>query len=360
MARFNRINWFNLHPLLNESCEQLSGAFYKLKSSHDICNLLKVPYSYLIYYIYRMSPTQRYNQFKILKRRGGYRNIHAPCKSLKIVQRKLSQVLYAVYEAKFCVHGFAPSRSIITNAKAHVGKRFILNLDIKDFFSSINFGRVRGLFMAKPYELNPEVATILAQIACFENQLPQGSPCSPIISNLICAKMDSELLRFSKLHKLFYTRYADDLTFSSDRKEVPSALVSSCESGISVSDELRVIIENNGFKINETKVRLADKKQRQEVTGLIVNKKVNVSRKYIRNVRATLHNWEKNGLESVTKTYFDKYVKKTTLPDKESARFLDSLKGKIEFIGSVRGKNDHLYKQLIRKFFDLRQSTKVQ
>lgn len=350
----------NLAPLLYESCEELSKNFQELKSPRDLAQLLQIPYKYLIYYVYGTSSNSRYTKFYIPKKSGGYRTIHSPNGSLGIVQRKLSQVLYAVYKPRSSVHGFAASCSIITNAKSHVGKKFILNLDIKDFFDSINFGRVRGLFIAKPYELDEKVATVIAQICCFDNKLPQGAPTSPIVSNLICARLDSELQRFSSDHGLFYTRYADDITFSSNRKEIPAKLVSYYKKGFSrvvLGEELQSIIKRNGFIINDKKVRLSyNKTQRQEVTGLIVNQKINVSRKYVRNIDGALHAWGKYGLEAATKTYSSKYAKKVTLPQKDTAPFLDSLRGKIEFIGSVRGKSDHLYQKLLSKFNNLRKN----
>ncbi|MBD2345064.1 reverse transcriptase domain-containing protein [Anabaena subtropica] len=347
----------SLSPLLYDSCEDLSSKFLQLKSPRDVARLLQIPYNYLIYAIYRKDESLRYRTFNIPKKSGDYRVISSPHKSLAIIQRKLSQILYAVYKPRPSIHGFAAKRSIITNAQAHTKKKFILNIDIKDFFDSINFGRVRGLFMAKPYELNEKVATILAQICCFNNKLPQGAPSSPIISNLICSKMDSELQRFAKEYSLFYTRYADDLTLSLTRDELPSELVASYKKGFSqvvIGNEVRSIIEQNGFQINNSKVRLAHRTQRQEVTGLIVNKNVNVNRKYIRNIFGTLHAWEKYGLEESVKTYISKYAKQPILSQKDVPTFLDSLRGKIEFVGSVRGKEDPIYQKLLSIFHGLK------
>ncbi len=346
----------NLSPLLANSCEELQKKFYELKCPRDVAQLLQVPYKYLVYYIYKTPLEVRYKKFDIVKKSGGIRVIHSPNRSLKIIQRKLSQVLYAIYKPRPSVHGFAASCSIITNAKLHTKKNFILNVDLKDFFDSINFGRVRGMFSANPYNLDKSVSTVLAQICCFDGKLPQGAPSSPIVSNLVCSKMDSELQRFSKQHGILYTRYADDITFSSNKKELPKELVSSYEKGcgkVVLGDELRIIIENNGFQINPDKVRLAYKTQRQKVTGLVVNKKVNISRVYIRNVQATLHNWETQGFNTVKDKYIAEYAKKRT-NNKDSAPFLDSLRGKIEFIGSVRGKNDYVYQKLLKKFDSLR------
>src|SRR5690606_34283132 len=102
-----------------------------------------------------------------------------------------------------------------TNAAVHKGKRTILNLDLDDFFGQFNFGRVRGYFIAnKHFELDPHIATVIAQIACYENSLPQGSPCSPVIANLITASLDMRLLRLANSCGCSYSRYADDITFS--------------------------------------------------------------------------------------------------------------------------------------------------
>ncbi|MBH8566540.1 RNA-directed DNA polymerase [Nostoc sp. CENA67] len=351
-------NKISLSPLLYESCEDLGKKFKELKSARDVAQILKVPYNYLIYYIYRTSENSKYQTFNLEKKSGGYRTIHCPNNSLEILQRKLSQVLYSVYNPKPCVHGFAANRSIVTNAKVHTRKKFVLNIDIKDFFDAINFGRVRSLFIAKPYQLNKEVATILAQICCFKNKLPQGAPTSPIVSNLICAKMDKELQNFAKENGIFYTRYADDITFSINRENLPSGLVSSYSKGFSkviLGDELRSIIENNGFQINESKVRLAYINQRQEATGLVVNKGVNINRKCIRNLYGTLHAWEKFGLEQAQKTYIFEYAIKPVSPNNKVPPFLDSLRGKIEFIGSVRGKDDPLYRKLLNIFHELKE-----
>lgn len=353
----------DLAPYLYESCEELSKKFHELKTPRDVAQLLQVPYDYLVYYIYRIPSDSRYIKFRVPKRSKGHRTIYSPISSLNIIQRKLSQVLYAIYEPRPCVHGFAASRSIITNAKAHVNKNFVLNIDIKDFFSAINFGRVQGMFIKNPYKLDKKVAAVLSQICCFNKVLPQGAPTSPIISNLICQKLDSELQRFSKQYGLMYTRYADDITLSSNRKELPAPLVSSYKKGcpyVTLGDELRSIIENNGFQINYAKVRLAYKTQRQEVTGLTVNQSVNVNRQFIRNIDGALHAWERHKLKAAIETYNAKYAKKVTLPGKEAAPFLDSIRGKIEFVGSVRGKNDYLYQKLLRKFDELRDRDAMQ
>ena len=212
------------HPVdlrLTLAKEKLSIAFYSLRSPSDVAELLEVKYNDFLYWLYRLPANQRYTPFLIKKRSGSSRLIEAPTRSIKILQQKLNQVLQTVYRPKRCVHGFVEQCSVKTNALCHVRRRYVFNIDIKDFFPSINFGRVRGMFMAKPYNLSPKVATVLAQLCCFNGRLPQGAPTSPTVSNMICAKMDSQLQQLSASHRCTYTRYADDMTFSTSRRSSP-------------------------------------------------------------------------------------------------------------------------------------------
>ncbi|MBS3026588.1 MAG: hypothetical protein HCA25_05695 [Dolichospermum sp. DET50] len=159
-----------LSPSLDKNCDELIKKFYSLRSGRDVARLLEIPYGDLVYYLYVIPYKFRYITFAIKKKLGGERIISTPATSLKLIQKKLNQVLQCVYQVKPSVHGFVKGKNIVTNAKAHVGKRYVLNFDLKDFFVSINFGRVRGMFMALPYALNPEVSTVLAQICCHNNR----------------------------------------------------------------------------------------------------------------------------------------------------------------------------------------------
>jgi RNA-directed DNA polymerase len=128
-----------------------------------------------------------------------------------MLQRKLNQVLQAVYPVKNVVHGFARGRAIVTNARMHVRARHILNINLKDSFPSVNFGRVRGMFLAKPYQLPEPVATVLAQLCTHKNSLAQGAPTSPVVSNMVCARLDSHLKKLARENGCIFSRYADDL-----------------------------------------------------------------------------------------------------------------------------------------------------
>ena len=190
-------------------------------------------------------------------------------------------------------HGFKRKRSIITNARQHRNKRFVFNLDLENFFGTINFGRVRGFFMKdKNFALHPKVATILAQIACYQKALPQGSPCSPVISNLIGHVLDIHLVRLSAQTGCTYTRYADDLTFSTNKQEFPSMVARTAVGSEHVWEpgkELVRLVIRSGFTINAKKTRMQYRDSRQEVTGLVVNSRVNVRHEYRHNVRAMVN-----------------------------------------------------------------------
>ena len=197
---------------LSQDYELLRGGFKALKHPKDIAALLGVDYKSFNYWIYRTHKRHRYRTFHMPKKSGAPRRIDAPTVNIKILQQKLNQVLQTIYQPKPSVHGFAEYKSVKTNAQQHTRKRWVFNVDLEDFFPSINFGRVRGMFMAKPYLLPEKVATVLAHLCCHNGQLPQGAPTSPIISNMICAKLDSQLQQLARTTRSAYTRYADDIT----------------------------------------------------------------------------------------------------------------------------------------------------
>jgi RNA-directed DNA polymerase len=180
----------SLSRSLAGSAEDLRAAFLALKTERDVARLLDVPYWQLTYLLHRAPADQRYTAVEIKKRSGGTRHLLVPCAGLAAVQRKLVQVLSAVYAPKPCVHGFVKNRSIVSNAKQHVRRSWVLNVDLQDFFPTIHFGRVRGVFRAKPYELPDAAATTLAQICCHANQLPQGAPTSPPCVRIVVTPLD--------------------------------------------------------------------------------------------------------------------------------------------------------------------------
>ncbi|MBX0356076.1 retron Ec67 family RNA-directed DNA polymerase/endonuclease [Halobacillus sp. Nhm2S1] len=268
--------------------------FNEIKTRNELAEYLNIPRRQLSYILYVKGINNLYTSFEIPKKNGGSRKINAPSGDLKDIQLKLAEALYAHVKKKLnkknnISHAFEKNKSIITNAKIHRNKRWVLNIDLENFFESIHFGRVRGFFNKNNNFLLPiEVATVIAQISCYEGKLPQGGPSSPVISNLICEILDYRLLKIAKKYKLNYTRYADDLTFSTNEKKFP-------ELQMDFYKEISKEIRRAGFIVNEKKKRLQYEDSRQEVTGLVVNKKVNVNRTYYKKTRAMAHQLYKQG-----------------------------------------------------------------
>lgn len=275
------------------------SALISLKSAttfNDIAVLLGYKPKGLAFILYKIPVEYRYQTFKIKKKGGEDREIKAPTPLLKEAQRRLSDLLYACrreIEAErggAISHGFRKGYSIVTNAQPHKCRRFVLNLDLENFFPTFTFQRVRGYFIKDAsFALNPKVATVIAQIACDGVALPQGSPCSPIISDLVGQILDLRLVRLAKKHRVTYSRYADDLTFSTNQRIFPTALAAQHPGNTSewlLGEELIQRIENTDFKINHQKTRMHCRGSRQLVTGLTVNAKVNIRSEYYRKARS--------------------------------------------------------------------------
>lgn len=228
-----------------------------------------------------------------------------------------------------------------------------MNFDLADFFPSIHFGRVRGLFQSKPYNLPAEASQTLAQICCHEAVLPAGAPTSPTVANMICARMDSELGKLARQYNCRYTRYADDITISSQAYSLHKGIAKR-DPGTrrwEIGDEVASVVSTNGFKINSSKTRVLFPHHRQEVTGLVINSRLNVKRLFIRQVRAMLHAWGKWGEEAAKAEFYSKYDRKQRLRKKPD--FKRVVRGKIEFIGFIRGRDDLIYMNLMGRYSTL-------
>jgi len=336
---------------LTQTPDELRRLFLSLGNAQDVAHLLEIPYGHLNYILYWGKESYPYRLFHIRKKSGGVREISAPHPTLQILQSKLNGVLAVVYKPKPSAHGFVPGRSIVSSALRHVGKRFVLNVDLEDFFPSINFGRVRGVFIGRPYEIGPQAATVLAQICCNDNQLPQGGPTSPIVSNMVCAKLDGELQELARKFRCTYTRYADDLTFSTSQSTFPVALADPATGwageDLILGSELISAITLNGFKVNKAKQRLQHRKFHQEVTGVTVNKFPNVTRRFVRQIRAMIHAVEKYGDEAAEGEFHERYnVKRSRRPGAEPPSLRRVLRGKLDFLGMIKGENDAVYRRL--------------
>lgn len=339
-----------MNPVHIRKPEEQIKLFQELKIREDVAVLLGVDYKTLQYFLYPKNKEVFYKVFNLKKKSGGFRTIKAPVNSLKILQKKLSDVLYLTYTPKLSVYGFCKNKGILQNAERHVNKNYVLNIDLENFFPSIHLGRIIGLFLKPPYNFPREVAVALANICCdSKGLLPQGAPTSPIISNLICRKLDNELIRLAHSERCMYTRYADDITFSA-RVPFSNNLIAT-SSVLRCGNKLVDIITKNSFKINESKLRLQiNHSQRQEVTGLVVNKFVNVHRKFVRELRAVLHGWENKGQGYAEFNFLEKSKIKQRNPSYKNFGFSKVILGKIQFIKHIKGQKHPVYRRLINKY----------
>lgn len=308
-----------------------------------IASWIRVNPDVLAYILYEKKIANFYKSFTIPKKNGKSRVIYAPQDELKIIQKKISQKLYEThsnYKEQHSIksiisHGFEQERTIITNARNHKNKKYLLNIDISNFFSSFNFGRVQGFFhKSKEFRFSKEEATIIAQLVCYDRVLPQGAPTSPIISNLIFNIVDLRILSLARKYKLYYTRYVDDLSFSTNHKKFK-------DDYSDFMQELTELLRKSGFEINQSKTRLQYYSSRQEVTGLTVNKKINVSRNFINITRAMAHQLYRTGEFQI---------------DGEKGS-LEKLEGRFSFINQLDWFNNKLEHKIKKGSFSKRYNT---
>ncbi|AFY45869.1 reverse transcriptase family protein [Nostoc sp. PCC 7107] len=328
-----------------ENIEQLKKYNLDIYNAEQIAAAMKISIDRLRFLAFNSQGSQisHYIHFKTAKKIAGTRIISAPLPDLKRAQNWILQNILQKIAINNAAHGFCGDRSIITNATPHVGAKIIINLDLQDFFSAITYQRVKGLFQSFGY--SSSVATIFGLLCTApvveernvngkidfvelkQRHLPQGSPASPTITNIICRSLDERLSAIATKSTFTYTRYVDDLTFSASGENVKytSNFIKQAQS----------IISDEGFAINPDKTRILRNSQQQEVTGIIVNEKTNISRKKLKNFRATLHQIENEGLDG-------KYWGK-------SSHLLTSITGFANFVAMVNPEKGAEFQQQIQR-----------
>ncbi len=464
--------------------DQITTAFKKMQSKEDLLHLLNeakplvygekaVPFELkqLTWYANPKLGGKRYSEFKIQKKSGAARSIHAPVKGLKSLQKTLSFVLQCVFEPHHAAMGFVREKSIVDNARLHEASKYVYNIDLKDFFPSVDQARVWKCFQLKPFNLTdsemaseeenttrlqtgvrkfitdhkeriyykiqdnslilvidkkgnyrkykkrltghlikPNVpllgievgdreklreynrqvneiifedakryilsteniealnrlvssrknlANIIASLCCTEmeverknatgewekvkrNVLPQGAPTSPVITNIVCQRLDHLLSGVARRFGLKYSRYADDITFSSMHN------VYQPESDF--LKELQRIILEQGFYIKESKTRLQKDGYRKEVTGLLVNEKANVQQRYIKQLRMWLYYWERYGYERAYVFFLQEYIADKGHIKKGKPDMANVIAGKLDYLKMVKGNENPLYLKLKGRF----------
>lgn len=399
--------------LTQENIEFIKGAFAKMTSKNDLVVLLNyakaivygkgaIPFELkqITYWSNPKINTKRYVEFQIKKKAGGVRKIHAPVAGLKSIQKCLNLILQVVYEPHPAAHGFVLGKSIVDNARLHSASNYVYNIDLKDFFPSIEQARVWRTLQLPPFNLGKvvpkeltakpgdtgikkldfdnyfrdwgrlKVNNIISALVCFEmeverqnekgewelikrNVLPQGAPTSPTITNIVCQKLDFILTGVAKRYGLKYSRYADDITFSSMHNVFGKNSPIKNDAGRTFLEELNRVIREQNFHIKESKVRLQKRGYRQEVTGLIVNDKVNVPSRYIKKLRVWLHRWELFGFEKAEQLFLRDYIGDRGHLMKGKPSMINVIAGKLMYLEMVKGKEDTTYNTLKRRFNQL-------
>ncbi|MFC6998094.1 reverse transcriptase family protein [Rufibacter roseus] len=309
---------------------------------------------------------KRYVAFAVKKKAGGTRTIHSPAKGLKAIQKCLNlilQVVYANHQHK-AANGFVPNKSIVDNARVHANSLYVYNLDLKDFFPSIDQARVWGRLKFPPFNLNEktgrlDLAGIIASLCChsmeverlddagnwkkeIRNVLPQGAPTSPTITNIICQQLDFYLTAVARRFQLKYSRYADDITFSSQHNVY--------HKDGEFLQELHRLIAAQNFHIKESKTRLQKQGYRQEVTGLVVNEEPNVPKRYIKQLRMWLYYWEQYGYDRAYSYFMQQYKADKGHLIKGKPDMANVIKGKLDYLKMVKGTESTGYQKLAERY----------
>ena len=292
---------------LKESNEELlkSNKLFLIRDSKDLANKMGINLKQLRFLTYTQKLSKRtdYVRFKMAKKTGGFREISAPKPQLKRLQYWILENILNKISVSEQTHGFVSKRSILSNATPHINKSVVINCDLQNFFPTLSYPRIKGLFKSLGYSV--EVATILAILTTEAEQkevvldgeklylytgkryLPQGSPASPMITNLICRKLDKRLQGVATTLNFTYTRYADDMTLSANEYTNINKMLY----------WIKGITKEEGFILHPDKTRIMKKGSRQEVTGVVVNEKASVNRKELKNFRALLYQIEQSGIE---------------------------------------------------------------
>ena len=282
-----------------------------------------------------------YKTFAIPKTNSaGERIIDTPCDALKTIQRILQDQLQAVYYhiRPRCTHGAIVStsdevrpRNLLTNARAHVGKKHFLHLDLKNFFHTVSETQVRAMFSKKPFGFSKKVAELLTQLVCYRKRLPMGTSTSGIVANFCLLDLDTALQSIANQHDMTYTRFIDDLTFSSKKSFSKSQI-----------ESIRSTIKGEGYIINDDKMKVSIIDDQPEITGLVImGGKVDVKEEYVKQLEADVKLYEK----VVQKHHHQARI----FPAGVLQHFKNHLNGQLAFVRYVRGKDSLVYIRLVKR-----------
>ena len=344
--------------------KQVALSFSEMESTNDLVRLINKVWSFfsgenyqpipakVIYHFSNHQHSQdAYRSFEIPKKNGKMRTIQSPCHALKRIQFCLNFILSSMYDDPHpAAKGFVRGRSILDAARPHVKMPYIYHVDLKDFFPSISFFRIKACLEIPPFNLSgskKNIAFCIANLCCLydgeQSRLPQGAPTSPILSNIVCQRLDKKLTGLAKRFNARYTRYADDLTFSSYINLAGEK---------DFQEELARIIDGQQFCVQEDKTHQENRQYRQRVLGLTVNEKLNISKEYVKSIKMYLYLWESYGYGRACRLFeadWDKSAKNTrSIPS-----LRNYLSGKLEYMRLVKGSDDPTFQSLYQRFTDV-------
>lgn len=310
------------------SIQKSAEVFQQLKNTNDLAYLLNT--SAFVINLHRLKPT--YKVFSIPKNDGSFRLIEDPKKELKQLLRKINKHLQADYFFKRpkSVYGFCISsnteteRNIVNNAKQHIGKQFMLNIDLEDFFHSIKIQGVKRIFKKHFKNFNADLVEVLSNLCCYKNRLPMGAPTSPVLSNYAGLPLDKLLLEYTQYAGIHYTRYADDLCFSSQQEITKRDI-----------ETIRNIIQQCQFIINEQKVKYYKENDVKYVTGIVVKENgIDLKQGYLDQLSIEINR--------LKQTLLVEQRFKTGMSQKKLKLFKQEITGKWNFANMVIPNNEHV------------------
>lgn len=324
--------------------QERARRFLEIRQLEEMAALLKVKPGKLIH----LAKKPDYESFYLPKPQGGYRLIQAPRQPLKGLQDQLGRYWQWVYYQQMpsSSYGFILSpadeeqpRNIYSNARVHEGQKWVLNLDLKSFFHQVSQTQLQDLFRQGPFQYSEELADCLARLCTYEGRLPMGAPSSPVLSNFAARKLDQLLLELAEAQGWRYSRYADDLTFSSAAKLSPDQM-----------KMIRQAVAEAGFGINTQKLKLQHRKDPPEITGLLLTPKgPDVGPAFIEGI--------KGDLKVLQALVAPRMVQRGIFSHKPVKKLRASIQGQINFLKFIRGEEDPTVRKLNRK---LRQSVQQQ
>lgn len=319
----------------------------------DCWALTGIPGNSIRRFLSKKARNQAYKSFKIPKKSGGFRTISVPVDDLKNIQRAINALLMSIFEPSPYAMGFCRNRGVDTNAKIHIGQTCIFNTDLENFFPSITKQMVRKALHRELGDVisSNEAINYICSLCTVSNEagvevLPQGSPASPVLSNIVLKAMDNKLAHYAELWGCRYSRYADDITFSHSGEIRNFSQFK--------QHRIRSIIENFGLRINEKKTKVLVQGERLEVTGVTVSSnKTNVARKYIKQLRTLMHLWEKYGYNHAQQIYTRDFcggIEKS---------LSSVINGKINYLCMIKDKQDSTYRRFKSRYETIEKNRKV-